>query len=340
VSAAASASSTAQIEAILDRLTTLRVLVLGDVILDEYRLGDVDRVSPEAPVPIVRVRETIRALGGAGNVARGVAALGARATLVGVVGDDAEGEAVRALLAQAGLSTGGLVVAAERPTTHKLRVVARAQQMLRLDREEQVAFDAATRDALRERIAECLPVVDVVVLQDYDKGVFVDGLARFVLEAARAHRLPVMVDPKRDLGRFRGASLLKPNVDEALANVAGGVDDFAARRALLEKLAHVLGGAEVVLTRGRAGVSALDASGRAFDVPTTPREVYDVQGAGDTAIAALALCRAAGASLVDACIVANAAAGLAVAKSGTAVVSATELRPAIAAARAAFEGAS
>ena len=316
----------AEIDAMLDRVAGLRVLVVGDLLLDEYRSGEVDRVSPEAPVPIVRVRRSNSALGGAANVARGVVSLGAECRLVGLVGEDQEGETLLSLVEALGISTAGVLRTANRPTTHKLRVVARGQQMLRLDREEDSAIGPDLMEALQNAVAEQIEGCDVVVLEDYDKGLFGDGLAHWIIELAHSHDTLVVADPKRELAQFRGASLVKPNLDEAMRFVAGSGDDFDARRKLLEKLHHELGGGEVVVTRGRFGMSGLDDRGRVFDVATRPLEVYDVQGAGDTSIAVLGLCRAAGASLVDACIVANAAAAIVVEKVGTAAVGPSELR--------------
>jgi rfaE bifunctional protein kinase chain/domain len=315
-----------RIEAMLDRVAALRALVVGDLVLDEYRSGEVERVSPEAPVPIVRVRRSNSLLGGAANVARGVASLGADCELVGIAGEDREGETLLSLVDQLGISTAGITRTPDRPTTHKLRVVARAQQMLRLDREEDSAIGPELAEEVRRAVAARIKDCDVVVLEDYDKGLFGDGLARWTIEFARSRGVLVVVDPKRDLARFRGASLVKPNLDEAMRFVVGSGMNFESRRSLLEKLQFELGGGEVVVTRGRYGMSALDEHGRVFDVPTRPLEVYDVQGAGDTSIAVLGLCRAAGASLVDACIVANTAASIAIEKVGTAAVGASELR--------------
>lgn len=316
----------AELEAILERVADLRVLVVGDLLLDEYRSGDVDRVSPEAPVPVVRVRRSSSVLGGAANVARGVVSLAAECRLVGLVGEDREGETLLSLVDALGVSTVGIIRSAYRPTTHKLRVVARGQQMLRLDREDDSAIGPDLAEEFQSTLVERIDGCDVVVLEDYDKGLFGDGLAHWIIEIARSRGTLVVADPKRDLARFRGASLVKPNLDEAMRFVTGSGADFDARRSLLEKLQHELGGGEVVVTRGRFGMSGLDDRGRVFDVPTRPLEVYDVQGAGDTSIAVLGLCRAAGASLNDACIVANAAAAIVVEKVGTAAVGPSELR--------------
>ena len=316
----------ARIDAALERFASLRVLVVGDLLLDEYRIGDVDRISPEAPVPIVKVGESRVCLGGAGNVARGIVALGAACELAAVAGVDAEGARTLELLAEIGISTGSIVPTPDRVTSHKIRVIARGQQVLRLDREEEGPLSPEASAALRDSIAKRLAAVDVVILQDYDKGVFADGLGAWLIERARQQGLWVAADPKHDLRRFRGASLVKPNRDEARSFLPGGDSDFESRRTLLEKIQRELGGAEIVLTRGSAGMTALDHRGQATDVATRSAEVFDVQGAGDTSIAVLALCRAAGAELVDACVVANAAAAVAVEKMGTAAVDLDELR--------------
>lgn len=320
-----SGSRRAELEAILDRLAGLRVLVVGDLMLDEYRIGEVARISPEAPVPIVRVHEERLALGGAGNVARNLVALGVGTRLVGTVGDDPEGALVRDAATALGLDTAGLLDVAGRPTTHKLRVVAQTRQMLRLDREEQAPLPAPARERVEAAALSALADCDAVLLVDYDKGLFADGLAGSLVTAARARGIFVAADPKHDLGRFRGASLVKPNLAEACAAVGGSGHDAEARRRLLEKLRARLGGSEVVVTRGGEGASALGSDGRVVEVPTRRRAVFDVQGAGDTAMAALACCRVAGASLFDACVVANAAASVAVGKVGTAAVSRAEL---------------
>lgn len=315
----------AGLTALLERISQLRILVVGDLMLDEYRSGDVERISPEAPVPIVRVRKESCELGGAGNVARNVVSLGARAELVGTLGPDREGALLRERIALLGLPAGGLVESPERPTSHKLRIVARSQQMLRLDREDDSPLSASERARVERAVFERLEDCDAIVLADYDKGLFGEGLGRRVIAAARERGIAVAADPKRELQRFRGASLVKPNLAEACAAVGGRGDDSESRCRLLEKLRHELAGADVVVTRGGEGVTALGEDGRVVDVPTRRLAVYDVQGAGDTSMAALVLCRAAGASLVEACVVANAAAAVAVAKVGTAAVTAAEL---------------
>lgn len=322
----ASVPDARRIERVLERLPGLRALVVGDLLLDEYRVGDADRISPEAPVPIVRVRSTRKTLGGAGNVAAGIRALGGRCELVALAGADAEGDAALECLGELGIPASAVVRTPERPTPHKLRVVARSRQMLRLDRESDEPVARVRIEAVRTAIEARLAGCDVILLQDYDKGLFADDLGSWIIELARRHGRPVVADPKNALDRFRGAALVKPNLEEAHRFLPGAADTFERRRAWLEKIQRALGGSEIVLTRGSLGMTALDAQGAAFDVPTRPAEVFDVQGAGDTSIAALALCRGAGASLLESCIVANAAASVAVEKIGTAAVGLEELR--------------
>jgi len=321
------------LEALIERWSRLRVVVVGDVMLDEDRVGRIDRMSPEAPVPVLQTGSVRFAAGGAANVARNVMSLGAHCDLVGVIGEDEEAERLESVLNSLGIDPEGLVHEPGRPTTHKLRISAGGRQMMRLDRE--TVRSVASREALLARCEERLRDCDLLVLEDYDKGVFVDGIGRELIARAKAQHVPVMVDPKGSLERFRGADLLKPNLLEAQALVEGfaasslsgpGSDASEARRRMLEKLQAKLGGGEIVVTRGSEGMSALDQAGGFFDVPTRARAVYDVQGAGDTAMAALALARAAGAGLRDACRVANGAAALVVGKLGTAAVSVDELR--------------
>lgn len=314
----------------IERMAGLRVLVVGDLMLDEYRVGDVARISPEAPVPIVRVREERCELGGAGNVARNLVSLGANAVLVGILGPDREGSILRERAYASGIPAEGLIESHERRTTHKLRIVAHSQQMLRLDCEDESPLTPAERARVEQAISERLEACDAVILADYDKGVFAEGvrahgLGQMVIRASRARGIPVSADPKCHLQRFRGATLVKPNLAEACAAVGGRGDDFESRSRLLEKLRAELAGAEIVVTRGGEGISALSGDGPAFDVPARRLAVYDVQGAGDTSMAALVLCRTAGASLREACVVANAAAAVVVSKVGTATVTRSEL---------------
>jgi D-beta-D-heptose 7-phosphate kinase/D-beta-D-heptose 1-phosphate adenosyltransferase len=316
-------------------LASVRVLVVGDIMLDRFVHGDVRRISPEAPVPVLRVAQQSDVPGGAGNVARNVAALGATAILVAVVGDDAEGAGLIDLVGSTRGIEPHLVVAPGQPTSLKTRYMAGGQQMLRADRETTAPIDDALATAVLDRAEAALAACDAVVLSDYAKGVLgADLTARLLAAAARASR-PVVVDPKAtDLSRYRGAAVLTPNRGE-LAKSAGHAldgDDAvvdAARVALRQ-----IGGRAVLVTRGAEGMTLVTAED-AVHLPARSREVFDVAGAGDTVIAAFAAALGAGSDLVAAARLANAAAGIVVGKIGTAVVHPDELRHALDAADAA-----
>ncbi|MEE4301023.1 MAG: bifunctional D-glycero-beta-D-manno-heptose-7-phosphate kinase/D-glycero-beta-D-manno-heptose 1-phosphate adenylyltransferase HldE [Pseudomonadales bacterium] len=305
------------------------VLVCGDVMLDRYWSGTAHRISPEAPVPVLGVDHEDLRPGGAANVALGVAALGARCTLLGLTGDDREADAVAALLDAVGVEARLRRVPDWRTTT-KLRVTSRAQQLLRLDFEAPLpAGEArALQSALTETVLEALPRADVLLCSDYAKGAL--GDASRAVDAARRAGVPVVVDPKDpDFERWRGATVLKPNLAEFVAATGGvapaDLDELHARgRALRERLAVDA----LLVTRGGEGMSLLTA-GTALDLPTRNRDVFDVTGAGDTVAAVLAASLAAGATITDAVRLANVAAGIAVGHAGTVAVSAASLRSAV-----------
>jgi D-glycero-beta-D-manno-heptose-7-phosphate kinase len=302
-----------------DRVRAGRVLVVGDVMLDRYWFGDVERISPEAPVPIVHVARTEERPGGAANVARNVAALGARASLLSVVGEDEAGAAIERLVAADGIAA-SLYHDASLPTTVKLRVIGRQQQLLRIDfetRPSQEVLAAKLKDFV-ERVREA----DVVVLSDYGKG----GLAHIatMIGQARAAGRPVLVDPKGDdWGKYRGATLVTPNRSE-FRDIAGRWRDEADLAAKAERVRRDLDLEALLITRSEEGMSLYTAAG-ALHIPAVAREVYDVSGAGDTVIATLATLVAAGAPMADAVRIANEAAGVVVGKLGTAVVLPAEL---------------
>lgn len=296
-----------------------RVLVVGDLMLDRYWFGDVSRISPEAPVPVVRVTRSEERLGGAANVAFNTAALGVRTTLVGVVGDDEPGARIEALAGACGIA---LDVArdAQVPTTIKLRVVGRNQQLLRVDFEQAPGEPMLART--REAVRAALPACDVLVLSDYGKG----ALARIeaLIALAREARRTVIVDPKGDdYTRYAGATILTPNRAE-LREVVGSWRDEADLRARAQALRESLGVRHLLLTRSEEGMT-LFSSGGVLDVAAQAREVYDVSGAGDTVVAVLASMIAAGRRIEDAVRLANLAAGIVVGKLGTAAATPQEL---------------
>lgn len=313
----------ARLTALLAAASTQHVCIIGDAMLDLYLRGDVDRISPEAPVPVVRVRERRQALGGAANVAQNVAALGAGCDLVAVVGDDAGGVTLRAMLADGHMESRSLVTVA-RPTTTKTRVMARAQQLVRFDEEDDA--DLASDDVARvlEAVAAALPHATALVFEDYNKGVLVPAVIEGAVAMARERGIPIVVDPKyRNFFSYRGATVFKPNRRE-LEGALGASVDLEHPEALPATFAR-LGVEHLLLTLGEQGMALLDATGDIHHVPTTALEVYDVVGAGDTVTAYVAVMLGAGASALEAAIVANYAAGVEVGKLGAATVTAEEV---------------
>jgi D-beta-D-heptose 7-phosphate kinase/D-beta-D-heptose 1-phosphate adenosyltransferase len=309
---------------ILEAMADVRVLVVGDLMLDEYIAGTVDRISPEAPVPVVRVERERWAVGGAANVAANVTALGAACDIVGVVGDDGGGRRLTEALRQAGVRVEGVVVAGERPTTVKTRVLARSQQVVRFDRETDADVEGGIADALVGAVEQEAERCDVILMEDYNKGVLTPRVIASVLSSAETHAVATVVDPKRlRFFEYAGATVFKPNSKE-LADALGehlAPDDpqwmdATRRRLKCETL---------LLTLGEQGMALSTTGGRFFRVPAVARSVYDVSGAGDTVVAVTAVALAAGADEIEAAILANHAAALEVEKAGVATVSPREI---------------
>jgi D-beta-D-heptose 7-phosphate kinase/D-beta-D-heptose 1-phosphate adenosyltransferase len=306
------------------------VLVLGDVMLDTWIYGHIERISPEAPVPVLRTDRRREMLGGAGNVARNIAALGGRAILVGVIGDDHCGKQLRQLAQSKSLVPGSiearLVVSPHQPTIHKMRYVAGGQQVLRVDEETVSPVEGTVAAQLLGDFQHALAEADVVILSDYAKGVLTDAVLQQAIAAARARRKTVVADPKsRDFSRYNGATVLTPNRLETLT--ATGIDCTTDAKAE-EAGAHVLTATHsdaVLITRGADGVSVVSRDGSATHIAGRARSVFDVSGAGDSLVATLALALASGQPLAEAARLANYAAGIVVEKAGTATVSAREL---------------
>ncbi|MEE2678782.1 MAG: PfkB family carbohydrate kinase, partial [Myxococcota bacterium] len=266
----------ARLDQLLDDFAKHRLLVVGDLVVDEYVSGDVVRVSPEAPVPVVAVRDETLALGGAGNVARNIAALGGEVSCCAVVGADPAGRCAVDLFAELGLDPGGLVVDEGRPTTRKTRVVARNQQMVRFDRETLEPPGTASRQVLREAIERVLPDVTGVVAADYGKGVLAPDFAAEAMECFRRRNIPVFVDPKALLAPWSGASLVKPNLGEAECLAGMTIADARDLGRAAGVLREELGGADVVVTRGGEGMTLFEGDAGGLDVPTVARAVFDV----------------------------------------------------------------
>ena len=315
------------LHAIVERFRDRRVLVVGDVMLDEYLRGDVSRISPEAPVPVVEVRAHDWRLGGAANAAANIQALGGTTTLVGVVGQDAEAGVLSERLTQHGIAS-NLVVDRERPTSKKTRIVAQQQQIVRVDHEKRHPDTGAIADELRRAIDRAMPGAHACVLSDYAKGVVTPDIARHAIGAARAAGIPVIVDPKqRSFVLYRGATVVTPNLHE-LEAAAPGVVPFEVEHAAARVMMDIEGSA-LLVTRSADGMTLFQGGRAPFHVPAKAKEVFDVTGAGDTVVAALALALAAHVAIEHGIELAGIAAAISVSKRGTSTVSLAELTNAL-----------
>ncbi len=314
----------ARVQALLGEAPEVTVLVVGDLMLDRYLIGAVERISPEAPVPVVRVETESFALGGAGNVAANVRALGASCEVVGCVGDDSEGQLLLEHLEGLGVGTGGVISIPGRPTTVKTRIMARHQHVTRVDREDATDLTPDQFQPLFEAVEELLPGVQGVALEDYNKGVLAVPLIRGTIEASLARKLPVVVDPKRlRFFDYGGATVFKPNsreLEDALGDHLNADDP-----SWLESVRARLQVRNLLLTLGERGMALQSADHGYLRVPTVAREVYDVSGAGDTVTAVMTVGLALGASPMEAAVLANHAAAVEVGKAGVATVSPQEI---------------
>lgn len=320
--------TTDRLDEILQRAERVRIAVVGDLMLDVYLTGLVTRISPEAPVPVVQVWEERTALGGAANVAANVAALGAGCDLIGAVGADSAGGQIRSAVESLGPGAvaARLVVDEGRPTTTKTRVVARHQQVVRFDREDDSDLREDVASAVSALLQESVRSADALVLEDYDKGVLTPAVIRAALATAAGAGVPVVVDPKfRHIFEYRGATVIKPNALELTS--ALGVPLRTDDDDWLEEARQRLGSEHLLVTLGEEGM-ALRSDGATHRVGTTAKRVFDVSGAGDTVAALLAVAIAAGATLREAAMIANLGAGVEVGKPGVATVSPDELRAA------------
>ncbi len=312
---------------VIGRLSGARVLVVGDVMMDEYLWGRVTRISPEAPVPVVETTNSTFLLGGAANVAHNVLSLGGRVALAGVVGDDAMGRRLLDGLAEKGLRSEGLVVEEGRPTTVKTRIIAHQQQVVRVDREARAEVSSDSQRKILRFLQEAIRGCPIVVVSDYAKGVVTPGLMKDLLNLAAREGARVLVDPKvPHLPRYHGCSILTPNHLEAAQASGIPIEDATglaqAGRSLLARLQCEA----VLITRGEQGMSLFEQGGRETHLPTVARQVFDVTGAGDTVVGTLGLALSAGASLQEGARLANFAAGIVVGVVGTATVAPEELR--------------
>ena len=315
-----------RLDEILGGLPRVRVAVFGDVMLDRYVWGDVSRISPEAPVPVVEVERESVSFGGAANVAENVAALGCAVEIVAAVGEDAAGRELERLLERRGVVTSGLVSIAGRPTTTKTRIIARNQQIVRADRERAGPIEGSPSELILERLTSAIERSDVLLVSDYGKGVLTDATLPAGISKARDLGRIICVDPKEShFPHYRGVSVITPNQREAGNAVGVRIVDDETLSHVGWELSRMLEAECVVVTRGDEGMSLFVRGGEHMHLPTVAREVYDVTGAGDTVVSVLGAALGAGATMVEAAEIANHAAGIVIREIGTASVTPQEI---------------
>jgi D-beta-D-heptose 7-phosphate kinase/D-beta-D-heptose 1-phosphate adenosyltransferase len=312
---------------VIDRFSTCRILCIGDVMLDKFVYGQVERISPEAPIPVFSIKEERAMLGGAGNVARNLVALGATTSFVSVIGNDKVGREIASMIGKEPRVIPYLVTETGRISTTKIRYVAGTQQVLRADHEVQSSITEDTIRMLTDTIIEEMAAHDVILLSDYGKGVFTRSTLHTIIQAAKIQNKVIIVDPKsRDFSLYYGASYISPNLNE-LSNAAAR--ELRTDKDIVDAACHLMAMYDIgamLVTRSKDGMSLIEKSGAMHHISAKAQEVFDVSGAGDTAIATMALGIAAGLPPVDAAMLANTAAGIVVGRLGTAVVTAQELK--------------
>lgn len=302
------------------------VLVVGDIMVDEFIWGEVRRISPEAPVPVVNITGETFHPGGAANVMANIHSLGGKVYVAGVIGDDKEGKTLLDNLSRKGISTEGLIVDFNRPTTLKTRIVVKSQQMIRIDREKQEAVDERIVNQILDYIKRIIPDIKTIVISDYGKGVIGQKLLEELIPLSKKYDAITIVDPKiGNFGYYKGVSVITPNHFEAQDLTGIMIKDEASLKQCMEAILRKLECEIVVVTKGEEGMSILKHTGELFHIPAVAREVYDVTGAGDTVVAVLSLCLGAGLDIVEASKLANYAASIVVGKIGTATVTKEEL---------------
>ena len=314
-----------RLKEILEKFKSVKIAVIGDMMLDEYLIGKVGRISPEAPVPVVNIEKERFVLGGASNVANNLISLSASVSVYGVVGNDANGEKFIKELEDKKIDSVGIVKDGSRPTIIKSRVLAQGQQLLRLDWEKDIDISSENQDKILELLEEDLKNIDAILLSDYNKGLLTERLSKKIIKLAKENGKVVMVDPKpQNFKNYIGATSITPNKKEILDYF--GMKKFSSEEEIVEKLEQLKKELElenVVLTRSEEGVSLFETEHKR--IPTVAREVYDVTGAGDTFILTFLLARCAGADLYEAGEIANMASGIVVAKIGTATATKEEI---------------
>jgi D-beta-D-heptose 7-phosphate kinase/D-beta-D-heptose 1-phosphate adenosyltransferase len=313
-------------EKILNKFPKVKILVVGDIMMDRFIWGKVSRISPEAPVPVVAVEKETFLLGGAANVVNNIHSLGGKVSLCGVVGDDEMGEKIIKELAEMGIGMHGIFVEQGRQTTTKTRIIAHQQQVVRIDREATDHLKVPTFRNLSEFLKKNMEGFNGVILSDYGKGLLTKELIRATIRRAREMKKFIMVDPKlKNFPHYKGATVITPNAAEASAASGILINDLSSLKRAGSMLLKKLGCDVLVITRGEEGIAIFEPHQEPFFVPTGAKEVYDVTGAGDTVIGTMALALGAGARVIEAAKLANYAAGIVVGKIGTATASRKEL---------------
>jgi D-glycero-beta-D-manno-heptose-7-phosphate kinase len=311
----------------IERFGEAGVLVVGDVMVDEFVWGKVERISPEAPVPVVEVQREALLLGGGANVVNNIRALGGRVFLAGVVGNDAMGGHLFDELKKIDVATDGIMTLGDRPTTIKTRVIAHHQQVVRFDRERRLTIDRGTTDRIIDYARSLGSKIRAVIISDYGKGVINERLVSGLVGYAGENDLIVSVDPKvENFSIYKNVTVITPNHHEAANGVGNKIVDDESLLVTGKLILSKLGCKNVIITRGEDGMTLFEAGGGIVHIPTVAREVFDVTGAGDTVISTLTLALAAGAGMRDAAVISNYAAGIVVGKVGTAITTARELK--------------
>jgi len=315
-----------RLKKILSRFSKVKVLVIGDLILDEFLWGDVSRISPEAPVPVVWVKSESFMPGGAANVANNIHALGGNVSLIGLVGMDERGRVLTDELDKKGIDVGGIVVDNERPTTLKTRIIAHHQQVVRIDREKLDGLSGSLLDQILDYVKEIIKNIDAIVIEDYGKGLVTPKLLQEVLKLARRHKKVVIVDPKEEhFPYYKGVTAITPNHHEAAKATGVKIKDDASLVKIGETLLKKLKCKGVLITLGENGMQLFEDSGKVTHIPTVAQDVFDVSGAGDTVISTFTLALAAGANMREAAHISNIAAGVVVGKIGIGMATPEEL---------------
>ncbi|UCC66697.1 MAG: D-glycero-beta-D-manno-heptose-7-phosphate kinase [Deltaproteobacteria bacterium] len=318
------------IHRLLQRFQKTSLLVVGDIMIDEFIWGKVSRISPEAPVPVVAVTHDTLLLGGTANVVNNIHSLGGQVLLTGVIGGDRMGKKIEELLAERGIDVGGIAVERGRSTTVKTRIIAHSQQVVRFDRENLGPIRRQSQERLINYIDTHWGQVDGVIVSDYGKGVITPGLMEFIMDKRRADGKLVAVDPQvNNFGLYTGVTVLTPNSQEAEAAAGQQVKDEESLKEVGRHLLERFASQAVLITRGEEGMVLFERMGEITKVPTVAKEVYDVTGAGDTVISTLTFALAAGSDFPQAAVLANYAAGIVVGKVGTATVTPEELEKAV-----------